>query len=383
LGGGPWPAIGGVDDELAGYIVGMRDIDDEDLARTALTHALAHDPLTGLATLPTAIKRIDELLAEIPRDGPRSWVGVLCIGVDSLRAVNEAITHSAGDLVLATLATRLADVQDDSDLLARGSGDEFIAILPGLSSGADAGALAEHIRLSTHGPITIGSTHFEPTVSIGIATGTIGSQGEALVHDASLAMHQAKDNGRDRCEFFLDSLAEEAQHRVQVEDGVRDGLLRGEFVPWFQPIVDSTMAASLAQALTMDQERAHRGGARRFPTSCERTSLIVGLTCPCWPRLPRPEYLASAAARCGERLGGNVGTPGMRGRCCVSWSWRAQTRIGSTSSSPKRPCSPPKRPRASGRTWRCWPTPASSGTWTISAPATPPLPTCEIFRSLA
>jgi diguanylate cyclase (GGDEF)-like protein/PAS domain S-box-containing protein len=272
-------AIADVDGRITGFIIGMRYIHDEVIARDALSHALAHDPLTGLATVPTAIERIDKLLAEIPKGGAPSWLGVLCIGVDSLRAVNEALTHAAGDLVLATLATRLADVQDNSELLARGSGDEFILILPGLSSGADAGALAEHIRLSTRGTITTGSHHFEPTVSIGIATGTIGSSGESLLRDASLAMHRAKDNGRDRSEFFLNSLAEEAQHRLQVEDGVRDGLQRGEFVPWFQPIVDlddGEVVGYEALVRWIRPDGATVSPADFLPVA-ERSSLIVRL----------------------------------------------------------------------------------------------------------
>ena len=295
------PADADSDAGFAGFVFGMRDIHDEVIARTALSHALAHDALTGFATLPTAVERIDKLLAAVAESEPRQWVGVLCVGVDSLRTVNEAITHSAGDLVLATLAKRLADVQDDSDLLARGSGDEFIVILPGLASGADAGALAEHVRLSTHGTITIGANHFEPTVSVGIATGSFGSSGEALLRDASLAMHRAKDNGRDRCEFFLDSLAEEAQHRVQIEDGVRDGLQQGEFVPWFQPIVDlddGRIVGYEALVRWVKDDGTVVAPGDFLPTA-ERTALIIKLdiavlaqAAAILSRLPAPMHIA-------------------------------------------------------------------------------------------
>ncbi|MEI6623693.1 MAG: phosphodiesterase, partial [Actinomycetes bacterium] len=221
----------------AGLIVGMRDIDEEVVARTALAHAIEHDPLTGLATLPVATARIDRLLAAFPTLPPRV-VSVLCIGVDSLTPVNQALTHTGGDRVLLEVAARIATVEHNPDLLARGSGDEFLVILPELVSGADAGVIADRIRLAVHGPITIGTTRLEPTVSIGIATGARGAHAEQVLRDASIAMRQAKDNGRDRCEFLQSELAVEAHHRLEIEEGIRDGLRRGQFVPWVQPIVD-------------------------------------------------------------------------------------------------------------------------------------------------
>ncbi|MEI8081591.1 MAG: EAL domain-containing protein [Actinomycetes bacterium] len=231
-------AIVRADGSLQGLIVGMRDIDAEVHARTALAHAIEHDPLTGLATLPVALSRIERLLSELVERSPSHAVGVLCVGVDGLMAVNEALTHAAGDRVLMAIATRIATVEDDPDLLARGSGDEFLVLLPDLVRAADAGVFAEQFRLAAHGAVTIGGNHLEPTVSIGIATGHRSANAEELLRDAALAMHRAKDDGRDRCEFFQSSLAREAQYRVNIENGIRDGLSGGQFVPWFQPVVD-------------------------------------------------------------------------------------------------------------------------------------------------
>jgi EAL domain-containing protein (putative c-di-GMP-specific phosphodiesterase class I) len=53
-----------------------------------------------------------------------------------------------------------------------------------------------------------------------------------------LAMHQAKDHGRDRWEFFDDQVGHEARQRVFIEARIREGLADGQFVPWFQPIVN-------------------------------------------------------------------------------------------------------------------------------------------------
>ncbi|MEI6620730.1 MAG: PAS domain S-box protein [Actinomycetes bacterium] len=224
-------------------VVTLRDIQDEVTAREELIHAIEHDALTGLANRALAVLRIERLLSDLPVRGPRNSAGVLCIGVDSLMAANEALTYAGGDQILETIATRIALNLDDIDLMARGSGDEFLVMLPSLLSGADAGVFAERLRLACKGPIQVGMNVVEPTVSVGIATGGADANADDLLRDAALAMRQAKDGGRDRCEFFQEQLAIEAQQRLSVEAGIREGLLVGEFVPWFQPVVTLTDGA--------------------------------------------------------------------------------------------------------------------------------------------
>ncbi|MEI6624556.1 MAG: EAL domain-containing protein, partial [Actinomycetes bacterium] len=294
-------AIVRADGSLQGLIVGMRDIDAEVQARTALAHAIEHDPLTGLATVPVALARIDRLLGELVERGPGRAVGVLCVGVDGLMAVNEALTHAAGDRVLIAIATRIATVEDDPDLLARGSGDEFLVLLPDLVRAADAGVFAEQFRLAAHGAVTIGGNHLEPTVSIGIATGDRSANAEELLRDAALAMHRAKDDGRDRCEFFQASLAQEARHRVIIENGIRNGLAGGQFVPWFQPVVDLADEAVVGYEALVRWVRSDGSmmPPDEFVPVAERTSLITDLDLVVLSRsvqilatLPAPLYVA-------------------------------------------------------------------------------------------
>ncbi|MEI6622801.1 MAG: PAS domain S-box protein [Actinomycetes bacterium] len=226
------------DGDTTFQVVTLRDVQEEVEARAELEHVIEHDQLTGLAKLPATLTRIDALLAALPKRPQGRTVAVLCVGVDSLKSVNEAFTYAAGDRVLITVATRLASVCDNPELLARGSGDEFLVVLPNLASGADAGIVADQIRLACKGTITIGGHPIEPTVSIGIATGQHGSRAEELVRNANLAKRQAKANGHDRYEFVDPRLANEARRRLTIEADIRDGLRAGQLVPWFQPIVE-------------------------------------------------------------------------------------------------------------------------------------------------
>jgi diguanylate cyclase (GGDEF)-like protein/PAS domain S-box-containing protein len=216
-------------------IVALHDIHDEVIARTALDHAMGHDPLTGMAARPAMLQRIGEILGS---QRGRRLAAVLGVGVDRLAAINEAYTHAAGDLVLTALATRIAKATGKPDLIGRGTGVEFLVVLPDLVSGDEAARLAERLLADVKAPVVFGDIVIEPTVSIGIAIGDRTSDREQLVRDASAAMGQAKADGRDRFIFADASMADQARHRLDVERGIREALEEDRFRAFFQPVVD-------------------------------------------------------------------------------------------------------------------------------------------------
>ena len=256
-------------------VIALRDIQEAVHAQVELEHAIGHDPLTGLATRSATLGRLRHLLDRLPTN--EHSVAVLCVGVDGLKTINEALTHEAGDHVVAVLAGRIAGCVDEDDLIGRGTGDEFLVLVPDLVSGADASLVAEQVRLAAKGVVAIGAHRLEPTVSIGVASGTRASDPEDLLRDASLAMHQAKANGRDRAEFVDPQLASEAQRRLLVDGAVRDALRDGELVPWFQPIVtlsDSAVVGYEALVRWVRPDGSVVEPAAFLPVA-ERTSLIT------------------------------------------------------------------------------------------------------------
>jgi diguanylate cyclase (GGDEF)-like protein len=154
-----------------------------------------------------------------------------------LREVNEALSHSAGDVVLRTVAERIAESSRNPELVGRGTGDEFIVIITDLEIGADAAPFAEAIRTKVHGAISVADHEISPTASIGIAIGDRTADPEGLLREAALAMRRAKETGRDRFAFVDPSMSVDAETRLALETAIREGLRANEFVPWFQPIM--------------------------------------------------------------------------------------------------------------------------------------------------
>ena len=232
------PAAG--DDPAAGVVSRWRDIGEEVELRRQLEQALSTDPLSGLASWSVLIAQLEERVAR-PR-GEAMTPALLSIGIDRLSQVNDALTHRAGDRLIASLAARLSRVVKAPDRVARGTGDTFLVLVDGCAGVAEAGAIAERLRLACKGPIAFEAQVLEPTVSIGLAIATPGQRADELLRDASLAMRQAAAQGRDRCVVAQPQASDEPRRALTLQAEIRSALEADRFEAWFMPVVDLATA---------------------------------------------------------------------------------------------------------------------------------------------
>jgi diguanylate cyclase (GGDEF)-like protein len=126
-------------------------------------------------------------------------LSVLIIDVDHFKSVNDLYGHDAGDSVLKIIANVCNAAKRDSDVSARVGGEEFAVLLPETSEAA-ARIVAERLcdMVRECSPVIQGEKH-HLTVSIGIATATLGMSGIAiLMKRADDALYESKRGGRNR-----------------------------------------------------------------------------------------------------------------------------------------------------------------------------------------
>ncbi len=172
---------------------------EHDDARRRLQHQALADHLTGLPTRALLVDRLDHAVRRSERAAGR--VAVLFIDLDGFKEVNDRFGHEIGDRVLAQAASRLRDTMRPGDTLARIGGDEFAAVCEGVADEAHALAVAERLRAAARDPLRVDGlgTSVTVTVSIGVVLDEPGRAGDGLLHDADIAMYDAKMVGRDRC----------------------------------------------------------------------------------------------------------------------------------------------------------------------------------------
>ncbi len=191
------PYFGGVElhqlDQLAGMI-GLA-IERCEMAEQ-MAYQASHDGLTGLANRSLFMDRLQEALRHVGRRRPA--LAVLFIDLDRFKLVNDRADHSAGDIVLNEMATRLTAMTRGVDVVARFGGDEFVAFAE-VDHEADATDMAERIRRGLSAPVQLGDAHLVVTASIGVVVADDATASPAmLLRDADNAMYDAKRSGRDQ-----------------------------------------------------------------------------------------------------------------------------------------------------------------------------------------
>ena len=223
--------------DVDGIVLTMRDITARRQLDLELRHQALHDSLTGLPNRLLFADRVDHALQRAEREC--SAVAVLFLDLDDFKVVNDSLGHAAGDEVLVAVARRLLTATRTGDSAARLGGDEFGFLLEigDVDDGAQLAAL--RIQDALQAPFVVGDKEMQLHASIGIAVGSPATHTyDDLLRDADLAMYVAKRKGKGRFEMFQPEMHEDATHRLQVAAELPGGMERGEFVDYYQPIVD-------------------------------------------------------------------------------------------------------------------------------------------------
>jgi diguanylate cyclase (GGDEF)-like protein/PAS domain S-box-containing protein len=201
-----------------------------------MTHLAEHDFLTGLPNRTLVNDRIVQAIAVAQRY--RKKVAVLFLDLDGFKHINDSLGHPAGDKLLQSVARRLVECIRVSDTISRQGGDEFVALLLDVGRPEDAGITARRMLQVVAEAHSIDQHDLHITASIGVSIyPDDGLDAETLIKNADTAMYQAKENGRQRYQFFEPAMNVRAVERQTVEESLRRALERQEFALHYQPKV--------------------------------------------------------------------------------------------------------------------------------------------------
>lgn len=200
------------------------------------------DSLTGLLDRRAFLAKAAEKL-----QSPLSYVLILA-DLDRLRRLNEALGHERADLVLSALGSRLMAAFSKDAVLARVGEDEF-AILA-LEAGRSPVDLARQVLEQ---PLRVAGFDIYPTLTLGQVRAEGGEdapEAAELLRRASLDLEAGKLSRRVPTSTTLKEQDTDGLSRLALEADLRGALMRGEIVPYYQPIVRlSTGAISGFEAL--------------------------------------------------------------------------------------------------------------------------------------
>ena len=204
-----------------------------------LRHMATHDALTELPNRLLLSDRIRMTISTARRAGQP--FAIATVGLDGFKKVNDALGHPIGDAVLKMAAARLRKTLRDSDTLARVGGDEFVAVLPGTATAEQVKLVTGRLLATLQSPFEVESHTIYLGSSIGVAIYPQHAEDEVrLLALADTAMSHAKQTGKARCVVYSARAEGPPEHDISLEAAMFHGVREGEFLLYYQPIVDAT-----------------------------------------------------------------------------------------------------------------------------------------------
>ena len=194
-----------------------------------------YDSLTGIHNKDWFI---DNLKRTIEIANNNKMLGIIFADMDSFKAVNDTMGHSAGDIVLQQISSRLSSCIRPGDAIARFGGDEFLIMISNLNSIEELYEITDKIMNKFKNPVLVQEKEHFVTTSLGVSVyPTDGLDSETLIKNADIAMYLAKNQGKNKCIYCSTDIKNDTIMKMKLTNNLYRALEKNELFLHFQPQV--------------------------------------------------------------------------------------------------------------------------------------------------
>ncbi len=214
-------------------------------------------------------------------NAPRQALGIVLIGLDGFRAVNDALGHRDGDRVLFEIGQRLLGIVGTSATLARVGGDEFAFYVTTDDDAIEATRkMAETTLAAVRQTLSLNSYQIILKASGGISTYPLdGDTIDDLLKTNEIALSTAKDEGGNQLYLHGAAVQNQARRRFMLKQALEKALGNRELRLAYQPQV--ALANGQITGFEVLMRWRHAGEwitPSEFIPLAEETDLIVRYT---------------------------------------------------------------------------------------------------------
>jgi diguanylate cyclase (GGDEF)-like protein len=255
----------------------LLDVTEEKLSEERIVYLADHDPLTGLFNRRRFQEELERHLGYAR--GYRHQGALLVFGLDQFKYINDTLGHRTGDHYLHSVASAITASLSEVDVAGRLGGDEFGIIRPRAEAGSVEALVAELQERLTDPELTGGVAPTPVTASAGVVYfPSEGDHADDLLAKADVALHSAKESGRNRLHVFSGSDETLGRMRAKIhwEDRIRRALEEDRFQLYYQPIfrLDDGSISHYEVLLRMVGDDGELVGPGAFLDTAERFGMI-------------------------------------------------------------------------------------------------------------
>jgi diguanylate cyclase (GGDEF)-like protein/PAS domain S-box-containing protein len=243
-------AIHGQDGNILYGLAIIEDLTEGRKAAEKIRLLAYYDSLTGLPNRTFYKELLNKVIGHARRR--KEIFALIYIGLDNFKRINDTLGYGIGDLLLKTVADRLANALRKSDYVARSDeheienivsragGDEFIILAHDTKQSHNAAQTSRRLLEELSAPYDLNGKEVFITVSIGIALyPDDGTDADDLLKNAEKSMRHTKNEGKNNFHFYSSSMHASVLELLTLENDLHRALERNELMLYYQPKVDA------------------------------------------------------------------------------------------------------------------------------------------------
>ncbi|MBE0364609.1 hypothetical protein PULV_a2338 [Pseudoalteromonas ulvae UL12] len=211
----------------------LTDITQIKLFNEQLKYKAEHDNLTNLLN---RHRFLDEITRTLSLSSATFYL--IYIDLDRFKLINDTLGHLVGDKLLIEFARRMTLLMGHYSEIARLGGDEFAVLVNAQKIPSPIEILCEDILIQVRKPFHYQQHTLTVSGSLGVRCFSVPGQidAEKLLHDADIAMYEAKKAGKDGFSIFSSSIARTVTRKLTIERALQHLDFNSELSLRFQPL---------------------------------------------------------------------------------------------------------------------------------------------------
>lgn len=211
----------------------LTDITQIKLFNEQLKYKAEHDNLTNLLN---RHRFLDEITRTLSLSSATFYL--IYIDLDRFKLINDTLGHLAGDKLLIEFSRRMTLLMGHYSEIARLGGDEFAVLVNAQKIPSPIEILCEDILIQVRKPFQYQQHTLTVSGSLGVRCFSVPGHidAEKLLHDADIAMYEAKKAGKDGFSIFSSSIARTVTRKLTIERALQHLDFNSELSLRFQPL---------------------------------------------------------------------------------------------------------------------------------------------------
>ncbi|ABR47647.1 diguanylate cyclase/phosphodiesterase with PAS/PAC and GAF sensor(s) [Alkaliphilus metalliredigens QYMF] len=232
------------------YVSIFKDLSDKKRIDNRMSELQEKDTLTGLYNRNYFLQKTDEYVEKYKDSGGK--FSVVYIDVKGFKEINDSLGHFLGDRLLIEISKRLLHLMDESYILSRFCGDEFVILCKPSILEKEVIQFSKNIFKDIKRSFNIKNTLLHVSVNMGISRfPEDGTDAETLIRCADIAMYKAKEKLLDEPCLYEHEMAQKIEEKFLLANHLVEAIVNNELTIHFQPIfeIDNQSVVVGAEAL--------------------------------------------------------------------------------------------------------------------------------------